>query len=172
MKKYANILKNAERIATTIHKCTDDSMPSIFSLIKWIEDKFCLSVRISYTNSDDFKASGLVFYDQKIKSYRIWINLKEPECRQRFTLCHEIAHIIRNVSLVYGFSTGDIYSAWGLERFCNRFAASYLIPADMFVSKWKAIKEPIYLKKARFASLFKVSGDAVYYRAKELKLIK
>lgn len=172
MKKYESILKNAERIATEIHKCTNDSMPSIYFLIKWLEDKFHLRVKVSYTNSEELKCSGLVYFDPEIKSYRIWISLKEPECRQRFTLCHEIAHIIRNMSLVCGFSTGNIYSKWGLERFCDRFAAAYLMPADMFIYKWKTVKEPELFKKTRLANFFKVSGDAVYYRAKELNLIK
>ena len=172
MKEYKNILRNAELIADKAYKDTNDLMPSTFSLIKWLEEKFYVRIKVSHTDSNEFKRSGLVYFDPKIKSYRIWINLNEPEYRQRFTLCHEIGHIIRNISLIYCFSTGNIYSKWGLERFCDRFAAAYLIPADMFISKWKAIREPIYLKKARFASFFKVSGDAVYYRALELGLIK
>lgn len=172
MRKYVNILKNAERIAARIRKDANDSMPSIFSLIKWLEEKFCLKIKISYTDSDEFNRSGIVYFDQEMKSYKIWINLKEPECRQRFTLCHEIAHIIRNMSLVYGFSTGDIYSKWGLERFCDRFAAAFLMPADLFIDKWNTLSDKDILKKARIATFFKVSGDAVYYRAKELKLIK
>lgn len=71
MRKYSKILKNAECIAARIHKDVNDPMPSIFSLIKWLEEKFCLKVKISYTSSDEFNRSGVVYFDREIKSYRI-----------------------------------------------------------------------------------------------------
>ncbi len=60
---------------------------------------------------------------------------------------------------------------WGEERFCDRFAAAFLMPKELFVEKWKSFSNKDILKKARVARFFKVSGQAVYYRAKELKLI-
>lgn len=173
MKSYESINLNAENIASTIYSNIEEEMPSIFSLLKWMEESFGIKIEIFYSEKElaEMHCSGLVHFEPAINGYRIWINSKDFEFRQNFTECHEIGHVIRNMSLKYGFSTGEIYSKWGEERFCDRFAATFLMPASLFIYKWNTIKEPIYLKKARLASIFKVSGQAVYYRAKELKLI-
>ena len=170
MKSYENINKNAERIASAIHRSISNDKLPIFSLIKWMEENFSIKIKINHINSNNFKSSGLVYYEKE-GIYRIWINKKENEYRKNFTLCHELGHIIRSMSLKFGFSTGDIYSDWGIERFCNRFAAAFLMPADLFIYKWTTIKESHYLKKARLVRFFKVSADAVDVRVKELKLI-
>lgn len=174
MKSYENININAENIASAISASINNKMPSILSLLKWTEENFGINIEILYSEKSLAKihCSGLVHFEPSINGYRVWINSKDFKFRQNFTLCHEIGHIIRNLSLKHGFSTGNIYSKWGLERFCDRFAAAYLMPADMFIYKWKTIKEPELFKKTRLANFFKVSGEAVYYRAKELKLIK
>ncbi|HRZ33855.1 MAG TPA: ImmA/IrrE family metallo-endopeptidase [Candidatus Moranbacteria bacterium] len=172
MNNYEIINIKAEHIALDIYKITKEIPSSIISLVKWVEEAFDVKIgSISYTANLSNGHSGLVYFDPATQTYKIWLNAKEPEFRQRFTLCHEIAHIIRNKDLKYGLSDGDIYSKWGEERFCNRFAAAYLMPAELFIQKWRTVKEPIFLKKARLSSLFKVSGEAVYIRAQELKLV-
>ncbi|HBB36738.1 MAG: hypothetical protein UX02_C0001G0105 [Candidatus Moranbacteria bacterium GW2011_GWC1_45_18] len=170
MKSYEGINLNAEDIAKAIYDGIKEEMPSEFSLIKWTEENLGIRVKISHTDSKEFKPSGLEYFDPARNIFQIWINSKEPEYRQRFTLCHEIAHIIRNSGLKYGFSTGDIYSAWGEERFCERFAAAFLMPKILFRDKWNSITDGDIWKRARLAKFFGVSGDAIYYRAKELKL--
>lgn len=172
MKVYERINMHAENIANAIYDSINEMMPSELSLIKWTEDNFGLKMKISHTDSDEFKRSGLEYFDPAENIFQVWINSKEPEYRQRFTLCHEIAHIIRNSGLKYGFSTGDIYSAKEEERFCERFAAAFLMPRDLFIHKWNSISNREILKRARLVKFFNVSGDAVYYRAKELELIR
>jgi Zn-dependent peptidase ImmA (M78 family) len=173
MKTYENINWHAEQIATTISEGINEKMPSILALIRWTEDNFGIKIKINYSNYalSKIHSSGLEYLDLKDKIYKIWINANDVECRQWFTLCHEIAHIIRNSGVAYGFSAGDIYTGWGEERFCDRFAAAFLMPKELFVEKWKSFSDKDILKKARIARFFKVSGQAVYYRAKELKLI-
>ncbi|MDI6778242.1 MAG: ImmA/IrrE family metallo-endopeptidase [Patescibacteria group bacterium] len=172
MKSYERINLHAENIAKAIYDSIEETMPSEYSLIKWVEENFGIKMKIFHTESSEFKRSGLEFFDPQKNIFQIWINSKEPGYRQRYTLCHEIAHIIRNSGLKYGFSSGDIYSAWGEERFCERFAAAFLMPRDLFIRKWNSIPNGDIWKKARLAKFFGVSGDAVYYREKELKLIQ
>jgi Zn-dependent peptidase ImmA (M78 family) len=172
MKKYQNINTKAERIATEAYEDSGDRLPSIFSLIKWTEEIFGVKMEIKYSNEFKEGHAGLVYWDPEDYKYKIWLNSKEPERRQRFTLCHEIGHIIKSSDLKYGLSDGDIYSNWGEERFCNRFAAAFLMPAEVFIRKWEEIDEPLYSKKVRLVGFFDVSGEAIYYRAKELDLIK
>ena len=170
---YKSINKNAEKIAIAINDTLGtNKKPSILSLIKWIEENFELKIKINYFYSDTFNKSGLVYYDQNSKRYMVWINGKEYKNRQLFTICHELGHIILNYEKAFGFSDGEIYSKKGEERFCDRFAASFLMPKNIFIQKWKSCRESLVFKKIRMTSIFKVSGSAVYYRAKELGLLK
>ncbi|GBE16889.1 hypothetical protein BMS3Abin15_00713 [bacterium BMS3Abin15] len=169
MKEYKSINIAAECIAERAYKDTNDELPSILSLIKWTEKNFNTKIRIAFGN---LCGSGLVHSDPDTGGYKIWIKNSEPDFRQRFTLCHEIAHVVRNRGLRYGLYTGDIYSSWGEERFCHRFAAAFLMPKELFYYKWNVIRDSnIPFKKARLAKFFNVSGSTVDIRAKELKLI-
>ncbi|MBI2003683.1 MAG: ImmA/IrrE family metallo-endopeptidase [Parcubacteria group bacterium] len=170
MTKYEQINFHAERIAAEIHR---DFLinPYLRYLKDWIEINFGCRIKIVFQDLSKFICSGLIHFDPVTKGYRIIIHSKDTPQRQRFTFCHEIGHLIRNLGLKYGLSTGDIYSTWGIERFCNRFAAAFLMPEESFINKWNSIPENDVLKKARIAKYFRVSVDAVYFRSKELKLI-
>jgi Zn-dependent peptidase ImmA (M78 family) len=170
MKEYEIINANAERVATAIYDGIGDTMPSILSLVRWTEENFGIKIEIRFWDTLRDGHSGFVYPDPKSGIYKIGINSKEIDYRQRFTQCHELAHIIRNVGLKYGLSCGETFSAKGTERFCERFAAAFLMPAEIFIHEWKTIREPELFKKVRLASFFKVSGEAVRYRAKELGL--
>ncbi len=171
MDGFEKINNDAEQTAGAIYSSLGDTMPSILSLIRWTEENFGIRITVSFKNSDEFTVSGLEYFDPGIGEYRIFVNGRDYEYRQRFTLCHEIAHIIRNSEKAFGFSEGEIYSASGEERFCDHFSAAFLMPEEIFIERWNAIREDIDFKKARIASIFRVSGQAVYYRAKELGLI-
>lgn len=170
MKNYEIINVSAERIAARIFKKTGDDFPSTLSLIKYVEDIYELKVDIDHKDLTKYGVLGLVYFPQKTLA-QIIINNRDLDCRQLFTLCHEIAHIIKDSELRYGFSDGNIYTKWGLEKFCNRFAAAYLMPEKLFIEKWNNSHDDLW-KKPRIAQFFKVSGEAVYYRALELGLIK
>lgn len=172
MKSYEIINNNAEKIASAINDSLGTiERPSVVALIKWIEENFGLKMEVRHFYSDELKQSGLVYYDPGINKYAVWINGRECESRQLFTLCHELGHIIRNSGRAFGFSDGEIYSKRGEERFCDRFAAAFLMPRDIFIQKWKSNKENLTFKKVSMTGIFKVSGMAVYYRAKELGLL-
>lgn len=168
---YHNINDKAEKIAEEIFSHTGNIIPSVKSLITWVENTFEKKIRIDFMKLSG--CSGMVYYDPETDGVQIKINSDEPENRQRFTICHEIGHMIHNMSEVCGYSTGDIYTAQGKERFCERFAAAYLMPKKLFSYKWQSLgnKELVQIKKARIAKFFKVSIDTVNYRAKELNLI-
>ena len=165
---FKKINQNAENTAAVIYKSIGSKMPTEHDLIKWAEKIFNFQITLRYTK---LPCSGLVLYNPLTKGYQIRINRSEPICRRRFTICHEVAHIVVKKSLAYGFSTGDIFTKGGLERFCDRFAASFLMPSDLFILKWKSISDADLLKKARVANFFNVSVDAARYRAEELNLI-
>lgn len=172
MKTYEIINTNAEGIASAVHDVLGTAeKPSVFMLLKWLEESFGIKIEINHAYKKEFNRSGLVYYSPGKGAYIVWINANESEKRQLFTVCHEFGHIILNSGKAYGFSDGNIYSEWGEERFCNRFSAAFLMPKVTFIQKWNANGEELLFKKARMASVFKVSGEAVHYRAKELGLI-
>lgn len=172
---YSKINKNAEGIAFAVYKSIGFMEPSIFELIRWMEDNFGIKIKITSGNSGGFHEisglSGLEYFDPSINAYRVWYRDSDCGYRQNFTIVHEIAHIIRNSPKAFGFSDGNIYNKDEEERFCNRFAAAFLMPKNLFMEKWHAAEKDITFRKARMTKIFKVSGEAVYYRARELKLI-
>lgn len=61
----------------------------------------------------------------------ICVNAEDPEQRQRFTICHEIAHI------VLGLKSDHATQPWSAkrpreERLCDSFAAELLMPEGLF----------------------------------------
>jgi Zn-dependent peptidase ImmA (M78 family) len=172
---YSRVNINAENIASAVYDAIGSLEPSIYELLVWMEDNFGIRIKVNSGNSQGFHMisglAGLEYYDPSINAYRIWYRNSDCEYRQNFTIVHEIAHILRNSPKTFGFSDGDIYNKDEEERFCNRFSAAFLMPKDLFIEKWNAAGKDITFKKVRMTSIFKVSGEAVYYRARELKLI-
>lgn len=172
---YSEININAESVAGAIYQAIGSEGPLISELIQWVEENFGINIKVQPGSSEGFhKISGLAgleYFDPVLNAYRIWYRETDCAYRKRFTIVHEIAHIIRNSPRVYGFSDGNMCSQDGEERFCNRFAAAFLMPKALFIKRWNALDDDIVFKKVRMTGMFKVSGDAVFYRAKELKLI-
>lgn len=95
----------------------------------------------------------------------IFINSKDAKQAQLFTLAHEFAHILLGYSAGMGADEG---MALGVkEAFCDRLAAVFLAPADLFMEMWKKTSGNIDVLVRRF----KVSRWVVARRANELGLM-
>jgi Zn-dependent peptidase ImmA (M78 family) len=92
----------------------------------------------------------------------IFINGRDAESAQIFTLIHEAAHIWLGES---GISDQHIASS-GLEKYCNQVAAEILVPEKEFCSQWDKEKNC-----AALAKHFKVSRLVIARRAFEYDLI-
>ncbi|AMP02061.1 hypothetical protein CAter282_4296 [Collimonas arenae] len=92
---------------------------------------------------------------------RITVNSLETPERQRFTICHEIAHIV--LGLV---SQHDEIPSWGYakrdinETWCDVFAAELLMPYDIFRAKIRDEGEPSEELIESLASEFRTSFPA------------
>ena len=65
--------------------------------------------------------------------YHICVNSKDLKERQRFTVCHEIAHIVLGLPSDHKTSPGWSYAKKSLgEILCDVFAAELLLPASLF----------------------------------------
>ncbi|CAN5214435.1 hypothetical protein BH18ACT5_BH18ACT5_09280 [soil metagenome] len=98
----------------------------------------------------------------------ILVNQDEAEVRQRFTIAHEIKHILDDQATVHLHRRGLLASGqnWLTERICDYFAANLLMPRLWMKRAWvSATQDPMEL-----ARLFDVSVDAVRIRLEQLGL--
>ena len=85
--------------------------------------------------SDDM--SGMIRTDKKLggkRGYVIYVNAGHHAYRQRFTIAHEIAHIVLHEHLIGdGITTDGLYRSGlpnAIEWAANRFAGNILIPRE------------------------------------------
>ena len=92
-------------------------------------------------------------------------NLNASTCRNRFTLAHELGHLLFHDEIV----TGDSKT----ESQANYFASSFLLPRVSFCSEFPCSGEGRYDWDAmvQFKLRWKVSLKAIIYRATQLGLI-
>lgn len=93
----------------------------------------------------------------------ITVNSNEPEARQRFTVCHEIAHIVLGLA-----SSHEAVPSWGYakrdpnEWLCDLFAAELLMPYQLWkqmVPAGEPSQEVIEYMAAEFKSSFPAAAS-------------
>lgn len=107
---------------------------------------------LDFPNNADGISLGLKQYDKP----RIYVNSLRPEVRQRFTLAHELGHVIipwhignivSHTDVTRGdeanfdcqLSRGDSFEYRQIEGEANRFAAELLIPTEWLVKTLKEV---------------------------------
>lgn len=128
-----------------------------------MSSNFHSRLRIS---SDDYK--GFAISD----SYApfVFINSNEWETVQLFTLVHELAHLFINESGISNdinidFRESNISEYNPVEVFCNKVAASALLPFDIFKAIWESRNPLSHNDLINVAKVFGVSTLSVLYRA-------
>ena len=131
----------------------------IASVIEMLEDNFIKVVEVD----EPLEFDGLsTFVDNKIPV--IVVNQNFPVERKRFTLLHELGHLL--LSLNPGFTDKEVESA------CNRFAGAVLIPRNKMASELGTSRTTIYLQElAEIQKEWGISIQAIMYRAKDLNFI-
>lgn len=102
----------------------------------------------------------------------IYLNNSTTKTRQIFSLMHEFAHLLLNVSGISKFDTSYVnrlpFNERRIERFCNEVAAEILMPSADFSQQIEGL--PVDLEQAQdhfFASLgsrYGVSREAILRR--------
>ncbi len=89
------------------------------------------------------------------------VNAKHPGERQRFTLAHELGHLLLRVP-----------EGKEGEKLCHRFASALLMPAPTVVREIGARRHALPVRELfRLKVLFGVSAQAVAYRCRDLGII-
>ena len=114
---------------------------------------------------DEFRGFALV--DEY--SPLIFVNNADFKSAQMFTLVHELAHVLIGEDGVSTFNQMQPVPH-GIEIFCNKVAAEFLIPSEVLRDYWPKIAETIdpFQEVAR---RFKVSAIVAARRALDLRLI-
>jgi Zn-dependent peptidase ImmA (M78 family) len=169
---YLKVNEKAEKIAAAVIFALGLPRPDIQDLILWVAKSFGFQLEVVQMDLLNVPVCGLVFFNPKTRAYKIIIDKNDSKERQKFSVCHEIAHALRERELIYGFFDGNLKTEDAEERFCNRFAAAFLMPEKVFKERWKSTsRENFLIKKYLVAEYFGVSKETVYYRALELGLL-
>jgi len=151
-----NTLDDVERVAQDLRKAWDLGQDAIESLVEVLEDK---GVKV-----------GLIDGDKDFDALTCWVNERVPAIavkdglvgdRQRFSLAHELAHLV-------------LEPAEGVngEKAAYRFAGAFLVPGPVAVfelGQWRrrlSLPE-LYLLKHKYG----LSIQAWIHRAEELDIV-
>jgi Zn-dependent peptidase ImmA (M78 family) len=149
----------AEDAADLLRKAWDLGVDPIPRLSEFLEEKAIkivsvpLPERVSGVNARVSRADG-----EHVQV--IVINSDHDGERQRFTLSHELGHLVLRAK-------GD-----DIETCCNRFAGAFLVPADALRRELGEHRKQISLAELFFLKAhFGVSLQALAYRAADLGII-
>ena len=137
-----------------------------------------LGAEVFYEDMED-DVSGLLLREDG--AAKIAVNRDHHRNRQRFTVAHEIAHLVLHahdkkelwVDHEYYFrSTNPRSGDQRAEVEANRFAAELLMPRELVLEKLDSSKPLSDLDVARLAIKFGVSEQAMMWRLVHLDLIR
>lgn len=162
IKKYdCNSLKEAEEAAIKFRNDINFSLlQPISDLINTLENLGIIIIQIKNENNrfDDF--DGLSEFVGGIPVIVLLDGINDG-ARQRFTIAHELGHLILNIP-----------SNLDEEKICNRFASSLLMPREAVLNEFGKFRNNISLfELIAFKKEYKVSIAATLYRLRDLKII-
>jgi Zn-dependent peptidase ImmA (M78 family) len=116
---------------------------------------------------DQNEFRGFVLIDR----YAPWIfvNTNDTKSAQMFTLAHELVHVWLGKPGLFNLEKLEPAND-AVEQFCNRVAAEFLLPVDLFIPEWTN-SGSLSDRCSRLSQRFKVSPLVVGRRALELDLI-
>ncbi len=153
----------AKKLAQKVIKETGISVApvSLQKVIEHLQKTIDLSVmRAPLTD----KVSGLlvVCTDLEKESVVIGFNPDKPWCHRRFTIAHEIGHIMMNHTC-----SGNSGDKSHNETEANNFAAELLIPTKLIKDDFKKLQNIPELAK-----LYRVSAEAMAIKISDARLLK
>lgn len=110
--------------------------------------------------------SGAVDSNEKTGQARIFVDRADPPVRRRFTIAHELGHLLLHESGV-AFRDRGCRRGGPKEIQANRFAAGLLMPSAMVKAYLSTVPT-----LADLADVFEVSREAMNRRFKELGIVR
>lgn len=161
IKKYScNTIEDAENAANSFRKDYGLSIDQpISDLINVLENIGIVIIQIDNCNNKFNDFDGL---SEIVNNIPIIVILKDSDgARQRFTISHELGHLIL-----------DINKNLDEEKICNKFAGSLLMPKNSVINEFGNSRFNVsYYELKAFKKEYKVSLAAIVYRLRELNII-
>lgn len=145
-----------EEIARKTRYLLNAERGPIPSMISLLENNGILVVKTDLFNE---KIDGLSTVSEK-GNHIIFLNERMPNDRQRFSLAHELGHILMH------FDIPTISE--NVEEEADRFASEFLMPKDEIINSLRNLNFP---KLGELKRYWKVSMKALVYRAKRLNVL-
>lgn len=124
--------------------------------------------RIKVEVRSGLPASGATHWDAAAKVWHIRLRSQDAAVRQRFSLAHELKHVIDHPVIDRAYPTiGRRHSRVRAEAVCDYFAACLLMPRPWVKAAWTSGVQEI----ESLAELFGVSTQAMTYRLVDLGLL-
>lgn len=150
--------KEVENAVSQLRTVWEIGFDPIHNIIQILEDN---KIKIIEIDEDD-KFDGLATYiDDKYPV--IVLNKNFPVERKRFSLLHELGHLILNIS-------ED--TVLDEELICNKFASEFLISNNILINELGGIRNNItYNELISIQEKYGISIQAVVYKLKEIGII-
>ncbi|MFV7710391.1 helix-turn-helix domain-containing protein [Shewanella algae] len=154
-----NSLDEVEQVANKVRNDWDLGMNPLPDLIELLESKGVLVIISNVPQADKFDGLQAKIAGQPI----VVVSSHWPGCRQRFTLAHELGHLVLSDLLDNSLNE---------EMACNRFASAFLLPAVgiyQHLGKQRSNLDPkeLYFLKHEYG----LSMAACLYRSADLGII-
>lgn len=130
-------------------------------------EKILEELGIGLFYEDFVKLDGIALKSPKLGI--IVVNKNLPNVRQRFTIAHELGHIIMPHRSEYFICFPGKNRS--MEKSANRFAAELLMPQPMVIELWKKYAANKEMRVEVIAHILKVSKSALFARLREIGLI-
>ncbi len=124
-----------------------------------------LNIKLRY--EDFVKVDGIALKSPKLGI--IVVNRNFPVTRQRFTIAHELGHIVMPHRAKYYICYQGRNKL--VERRANRFAAELLMPEPMVRKLWEKYSTNPEFRVDVVAGILKVSKPALFARLREIGLM-
>lgn len=152
-------LDDVEQAAVEVRREWKLGLDPISDLIGLLESKGILVIITESAHADKF--DGLQATVEGIPV--VVVSSSWPGCRQRFTLAHELGHMMLHDKLDENVDE---------EKACNRFAGSFLLPKDSVISQIGESRKKVDWKELYFLKHeYGLSMQAALYRCKDLGII-
>lgn len=156
--QIANLL-DIESVVLKIRNAWEIGLDPIHNIIQLLEDQ---EIKVIELYDVDDKFDGLAtFVNEKFPI--IVVNGNFPVERKRFTLLHELGHLLLNLP------DCDVKTQ---ENFCNKFAAEFLFPKKMVVKEFGGYRDKVSLRELIEAQKkYGISIRAAMYRLVDASII-
>lgn len=162
---YGESVQVARLQAAHVRKWADATEPAI-NLIWLVKQRL---VPVNFVGSHQLNEESGLTTNAVDGKLQVFINQNEPDVRQRFSLLHELKHVL-------DFDDADrLHARLGsgqqqrqaqqIEWICNEFAAHVLMPTALVKRAWYQTQDVTLA-----ASLFHVSSEAMATRLERLNL--